>query len=72
MLALWLMTALGQSRHSDYAQITSGLSLKADIARESWHVSKVPNSEVNTPISIISVGARASGGEMWSGQSAKD
>jgi hypothetical protein len=33
MLALWLMTALGQKRQFDDILITSGFPLKADIRR---------------------------------------
>jgi hypothetical protein len=42
MLALWLMTALGQSRHFGRRQTTSGLPRGTDIVRPTRHGRKVP------------------------------
>src|SRR3981189_708613 len=45
MLALWLMTALGQSEKSGRATGRSALPSTADFIRGHRHVSKVPNAE---------------------------
>jgi hypothetical protein len=49
MLALWLMTALGQSRHFDRAPLTSGLPPTPEILSARRHVSNVPKAEVAQP-----------------------
>jgi hypothetical protein len=40
------MSELGQSRHSDYEPVTSGLASKADIFSAGRHVTKVPEGDV--------------------------
>src|SRR5882757_6329554 len=42
-------TASVKVRRTQPEQMSSGLPLKADIARYSRHVSKVPNSDIATP-----------------------
>jgi hypothetical protein len=57
MLALWLMTALGQSFHFDRAPLASGLPRLADFLRIIRHVSKVPK-KATLPLGTIA-GAEA-------------
>jgi hypothetical protein len=46
MLALWLMTGLGQSRRFDDVRVTSALPLIADLRRKDRHVRNVPISDI--------------------------
>ncbi len=40
------VSAMGQSRHFDRAQLTSGLSRLADFLKVIRHVSKVPETDI--------------------------
>src|SRR6267143_4377921 len=64
MLALWLMTALGQSRRFDRAPLTSGLPRLPDIFRVRRHVSKVPMNETARAVGRCGMAVPAIDGTM--------
>jgi len=50
--------------------MSSGLPLKADIARCSWHVSKLPTGDSSTEVSVIVAGLTGQG-RNWPRRTAK-